>query len=207
MAHHLLIPGRYARFTLGDTPEVQLGNRLLEQLACRRCHVSGGKGNRLATSLDTLPPVRPPGEITAAIISPALGMPDFKLDEAQAAAIVNALFVGARKAEKREREQPLVVHFAKNAPPAADVFSRKCGSCHRMLTMGHGLLGSGTIGPNLSGLLSPYYPPTFTGEKPWTFERLVQRLRNPRQISPVALMPPVPLDATELRDLKALLLQ
>ena len=205
VAHHLLIPGRYARFTLGDTTEVVQGNRLLEQLACRRCHVSGGKGNRLATSLDTLPATRVPGEIAASVMSPALGMPDFKLDEAQVVTVVNALFAGARKGERRERERPLVVFFEKSGPAAKDVFSRTCGPCHRMLTMGRGLLGSGTIGPNLSGLFSPFYPPTFAGGKPWTAERLTKRLHNPRQVSTFALMPPVPLNASDLKELKALL--
>ncbi len=203
-AHHLLIPGRYARFTLGDTTEVVQGNRLLEQLACRRCHVSGGKGNHLATSLDTLPATRVPGEITTAVMSPALGMPDFKLDEAQVVTIVNALFAGARKVGRRERERPLVVFFEKSGPAAGDVFSRTCGPCHRMLTMGLGLLGSGTIGPNLSGLFSPFYPPTFENTKPWTMEHLVLRLHNPRQVFPHALMPPVHLDAGGLHDLRAI---
>lgn len=204
MAHHLLIPGRYARFTLGDTPEVRWGNRLLEQLACRRCHVSGARGNRLATSLDTLPPARPPGEIAAAVLSPARGMPDFRLDEAQAAAIVNALFAGARTAGQRERERPLAVHFEKSGPAAEDVFSRRCGPCHRMLTMGRGLLGAGTVGPNLSGLFSPSSPPAAADGKPWTVERLEERLRNPRRASPLALMPPVPLAAAEWKELKDL---
>jgi hypothetical protein len=73
-----------------------------------------------------------------------------------------------------------------------------------MLTMRHDLLGSGTIGPNLSGLFSPFYPLTFEGTKPWTMERLEQRLRNPRQVSSHALMPPVVLDTGEVRGLKGI---
>lgn len=205
VAHHLLIPGRYARFTLGNSPVVAQGNRLVEQLACRRCHVIGGKGNRLATPLDSLLATKPPGEIAAAVLSPAQGMPDFKLDEAQVVAIVNALFAEAGKGEKQGGELPLVVHFEKADKPAGDLFSRKCGPCHRMLTMRRGLLGSGTIGPNLSGLLSPFYPSTYAGTKPWTEERLVLRLHNPRQVSPHALMQPVDLNAGELRDLKSII--
>ncbi|KAA0888350.1 selenite/tellurite reduction operon c-type cytochrome lipoprotein ExtS [Oryzomonas rubra] len=205
VAHHLLIPGRYAHFTMGKTPAVAQGNRLVEQLACRRCHVIGGKGNRLATPLDSLLATRPPGEITAAILSPAQGMPDFKLDEAQVVVIVNALFAEVGKGEKQGRELPLVVHFEKADKPVGDVFSRKCGPCHRMLTMRHGLLGAGTIGPNLSGLLTPFYPSTYAGTKRWTEEHLVLHLHNPRQVSPHTLMQPIVLNTGELRDLKAII--
>lgn len=39
-------------FTLGDEVLKRDGERLMEELACRRCHRSAGRGNALAANLD-----------------------------------------------------------------------------------------------------------------------------------------------------------
>ena len=205
IAHHLLIAGRYADFTLGETTRLKEGNRLLEQLACRRCHLSGGRGNRFATLLDSLPASKAPGELADAVKFPAQGMPDFRLDDPRIVAVVNALFAGAKNSGKKEQERPLTVHFQKPGREARDLFSSKCGACHRALTESQGLLGRGEIGPNLSGLLSEFYPADFAGNKRWTEQRLRSWIDNPRKIAPRALMQPVPLDARQFRELTDIL--
>jgi hypothetical protein len=205
IAHHRLIAGRFAGFTLGETVMVQEGKRLMGQLACRRCHISGGLGNRLATSLDTLMDAKSPEEIAAAISSPALGMPDFRLQEKQVVALVNAVFFGAKAAGKH-MERPLMVHFEAGRKGNEDVLSRKCGQCHRALSSGRGVIGSGDRGPNLSGLFTEYYPKTFGKGQGWSEERLRRWLVNPRMVRKWARMPPVKLSAKELRELVDLLM-
>ena len=206
IAHHRLIAGRFARFTLGETAELYEGKRLLELYGCRRCHVSAGKGNRLATPLDTLADVRNPEEIVAAIKAPAQGMPDFRLTEQQAVLLVNAVLAGARQGRVQDREQPLRVHFEPDQGGKENVFTRKCGPCHRVLTERQGVLGKGDIGPNLSGLFSAYYPKTFDQGKAWTGERLRHWLVNPRAVRAGARMPPIELSAAEFRELVETLL-
>jgi len=201
IAHYRLIAGPYARFTLGADPVVEQGNRLLEQLACRRCHVSGGRGNRLATSLDSLVEAKVIEEIVAALNAPARGMPDFMLADSQVVALVNTLFAGSKKSLRRGSEQPLAVHFETTNQKRQDVFSLKCGACHRTLTQHWGLLGTGDIGPNLSGLLSEFYPAKFDNKR-WTIDGLRRWLRNPRQLRPYAAMRPIILDESQWRELE-----
>ena len=204
VAHHLLIAGKYAGFTLGATAIVKKGELLMEALSCRRCHVSAGRGNRFATSLDSLLEAKPVPEIAAAIGSPAWGMPDFRLPETEITAIVNALLSGTEQSGKTVGERPLAVYFKNTEHVPGDVFSKKCGGCHRMFSDGGGLLGTGEIGPNLSGLLTRFYPETFPKGKRWTLPRLRSWIGNPRKLKPGALMPPVKLDRAQLRELAAL---
>lgn len=206
IAHHRLIAGRFANFTLGETAELGAGKRLLEQYGCRRCHVSAGKGNRLATPLDTLADVRTPEEMVEAIKTPAQGMPDFRLAERQAVLLVNAVLEGARQVQADHREKPLRVHFEPKQDENKDVFFRKCGSCHRVLTERQGVIGKGDIGPNLSGLFTAYYPKTFDEGLPWTGERLKRWLRNPRMIRKWTRMPPVELSPEEFNRLLEILM-
>jgi cytochrome c2 len=131
-------------------------------------------------------------------------MPDFGLTDDQITALVNALLGGSKKNLRRSSEQPLAVHFEAARQERQDVFSIRCGSCHRMLTRSQGLLGSGDIGPNLSGLLSEYYPATFGTSRRWTVEGLRRWLKNPRQVRPNTTMRPVNLDQNQMRELEAL---
>lgn len=202
IAHQRLIAGQYARFTLGSDPVLELGNRLLEQLACRRCHKSGGRGNRLAASLDDLVEAKPVEEIVAPVKVPARGMPDFRLLDDQITPLINALLSGSKMNLRRSGEQPLSVHFNSSQKERQDVFSLKCGACHRMLTQQQGLLGKGDIGPNLSGLLSEFYPATFGNGQHWTTGGLRRWLKNPRLIRPGTMMRPVILDEKQLRELE-----
>lgn len=171
------------------------------QYACRRCHVSAGKGNRLATPLDTMADARNPEEIAAAIKAPAQGMPDFRLAEKQAVVLVNAILANARQVRIEVQERPLRVHFEPGQRGNESIFSRKCGACHRVLTERLGVLGRGDVGPNLSGLLSEYYPKSFGEGLSWTGERLKRWLANPRAVRAGVRMPPVELSKAEFSGL------
>lgn len=199
IAHHDFIPARFAYFTLADSPVTKRGRKRLEDTACQRCHVTGGKGNRLAADLDRSVQTSNPVELAEALREPVLFMPDFHFTEVQISEVVNALFAAGRGVAVPTGEMPRAVHFEVRDAAADNPFSKHCGGCHRTLTLSYGGLGTGEAGPNLSGLLTSFYPPTYKGKDAWTPETLKKWLDNPRQSRPEALMPPVPLKDEEFR--------
>ncbi len=202
IAHHRLIEGRFSHFTIGNAALVKEGNRLTDQLACRRCHWITGRGNALAASLDRLIDTKMPQDIVDSIMKPVQGMPDFRLNEQQAVAIINAVFSGSSKEPVKGGERPLVKHFDKNSRSGEDVFGKNCGACHRMLTARKGLIGAGDMGPNLSGLLTQYYPMNYRGRDRWSYAALRNWVKNPRTVLSNSTMRPVRLDEKQWRDLK-----
>jgi cytochrome c2 len=194
-----LVRGKYAHFTIRDAV-LKEGERLMERGACRRCHVSNRRGNRLAASLDTLKQSKTPEELSSAIRSPALGMPDFRFSDSQITALVNAVLSGQEATKVPKKELPLVLHLA-GKKSREDIFTGKCGACHRVLSEYKGALGKSDSGPNLSGLLSPHYPKTYKSDQAWTVERLRQWLKNPRLTRPLGRMPPVALSEKEFGEL------
>ena len=204
VAHDGLIPGRLAWFTIGGSPHTARGEKLLESFACRRCHSTGGNGNRLAADLDGVLQTRQTREIERAIASPVPSMPDFRLADADVADLVNALLAGTSRRTANKRERPLTVHFQDEGEKET-VFEKFCGACHRALTTRHGGLGKGAIGPNLSGLFSPFYPRTFHGRERWSEAHLKTWLANPRRVKKTALMQPVMLGSDDFARLAAIL--
>ena len=198
LAHLDLVPGRLVSYRLPGDPAVARGKKTLERAACRRCHVSHGKGNRLATNLDRLAD-RHPLQLLTAISRPVSFMPDFKFAETSIADLVNAILAGTRDDTVTASNAPLVVRFTAAAPFRENVFEKRCGGCHKVLASRYGGLGRGTAGPNLSGLFSDFYPPTFGRGVPWNRQRLARWLKNPRDIRMHALMQPVSLSDAELR--------
>lgn len=190
IAHRDLIPGRFSHFAVPASPVVSRGQKLLDQAGCRRCHVSGGRGNGLAADLDRLLPGGRPEESLAAIQQPALFMPRFAFPEATAVELVNALLASSARAPPRSGETPLVVHFER-ATPREGGFDRHCGGCHRMLTRLRGGLGRGAAGPNLSGIFGEFYPGVFKEGERWAPANLKRWVANPRETRPLALMPPL----------------
>jgi cytochrome c2 len=71
------------------------------------------------------------------------------------------------------------VHFNDSGNKGEDIFSKKSGSCHRVVTGHLGALGSSDIGPNLSGLFFPYYPKRLKNGENWTPHNLGDWLKNP----------------------------
>jgi len=201
IAHQQLIAGRYAAFTLGESPQLRAGERLLEQYACRRCHVIAGRGNRLAADLDRSLARRSPEETVESILHPVQNMPDFHLSRQQVISVINALLAASARTPAVAADQRQVVHFDRAARGGTDIFSRTCGPCHRALTTGLGGLGRGAAGPNLSGLLSVYYPQSFADGKKWSEQELATWLKNPRRIRPWARMQPVEVSGKEFREL------
>jgi mono/diheme cytochrome c family protein len=175
---------------------VREGARLVDAASCRRCHTIGGKGNRLATNLDGVVARREQPELAAAITAPAESMPTFGFDRGQTESIVAFLLNVARPDAPDDGYR---VHFARAPARPSTVFEQRCGGCHRLLGPS-GPRGTGDQGPNLSGLFTPFYPPTATGDRPWSASALAEWVGNPRALRATTTMPPVSLTAGELRE-------
>lgn len=200
IAHRDLVPGNLARYRLPNDPAVARGTKWLGKAACRRCHTTGGTGNRLAGNLDRLSH-RHPRALMKSIREPVSFMPDFHFDEPTAADLVNAILAGASKHLGSVGDPPQVIRFSTGNNLQENVFVKRCGGCHRMLTMRLGGVGKGDIGPNLSGLLTRFYPASYGQGEPWNRDRLEKWLANPRQSRPLARMQPVRLEKKDFRDL------
>lgn len=187
IAHHRLLTGRAAAHARPGDPAVPEGERLVERLACRRCHVVAGAGNRLATDLDRVVRQRDQEELKRSLFAPAENMPRFGLEERQ---IETALAFLLRSADPDRAEASYRIRFAKLEAKDGSVFDEHCGGCHRALTPG-GPLGRSSAGPNLSGLLSPYYPRTVGHGTGWSERDLDLWIENPRALRPDAAMRPV----------------
>lgn len=173
----------------------------MEELACRRCHSSAGRGNALAANLDDTAVRKSVEELTLAIRQPVATMPKFGLDEERIVILVNMILAGSQ-GQEMGKAAPAKVHFNNSGKKSEDVFSKKCGSCHRILSERLGALGTGDSGPNLSGLLSPHYPKSFKNGETWTVRNLGLWLKNPREIREWSRMQPVVLTEKEMKELE-----
>lgn len=205
IAHAGLRAGKYSRFTIWDETRRKEGERLMAQLGCRRCHVSAGRGNRLAGSLDDAASRKTAGELVLSIRRPVAAMPDFGLDDEWTTTLVNAVFAGSQGRQTAEAA-PVRIHFNNSGSKSEDIFSKKCGGCHRAVSERLGAVGTGETGPNLSGLFSEYYPTTFRNGEAWTARNLGAWLKNPREIRPWARMLPVALTGAEMKELEKVFL-
>ena len=204
IAHAGLRRGRYIRFTLGDADYTKFAERLMDQLACRRCHASAGRGNHIAVDLDGAAVRKTAEELASSIRQPVANMPNFKLDEEQITVLVNAILAGSQ-GRKTDEAAPVRIHFNNSGKKNPDIFSTKCGGCHRLLSERSGAIGTGDTGPNLSGLFSEYYPKSFKNNEFWTARNLHAWLKNPRDTRPGARMPPVTLTEAETKELDSIL--
>lgn len=180
------------------------GQRLLDHYGCRRCHISAARGNLLAVNLDSSASRKTAAELVHSISRPTVNMPDFGLDEKRITLLVNALFAASQK-HAAEEMPPQRVHFNSSAASGADVFSTKCGGCHRLLSERRGAVGMGDVAPNLSGLLSAFYPRTFRDGGAWSAANLNAWLKNPRVVRMWARMQPVALTGKEMKELESIL--
>ncbi len=201
LAHNGLIRARYAVFGNRQAQAVIRGAQLADRAACRRCHRMSGSGNRLASSLDGLLQNRTPEEIQAAIAKPAVFMPDFHFSVPDRESLVTAILHAGSRGGKLEAETPQVVYFSDQPQQRKNVFVKQCGGCHRILTAREGGLGAGNNGPNLSGLLTAYYPKNFQNQHPWTVDRLKRWLKNPREVRDGAQMRPLSMPVDEWQSL------
>jgi mono/diheme cytochrome c family protein len=175
----------------------------MDQLACRRCHVSAGRGNGLAANLDGSAARKTAGEIVLSIRQPVATMPKFGLVDERIAMLINMILAGSQGHET-DTIAPAKVHFSNSGNKSEDIFSKKCGSCHRILAERMGALGAGDVGPNLSGLFSQYYPKTFRNGEVWSARNLRAWLKNPREIKEWARMLPVVLTEKEMKELETI---
>jgi cytochrome c2 len=201
IAHHDLISGKYAHFTMEGSPVVKHGEALAKTSGCRRCHVLGAKGNPIATDLDRVLGAARPQKLFDAIKTPMLFMPNFFFNDTHIIELVNAILAEATRAEPEAGETPLLVHFEDEEQVEESTFGKHCGCCHKVLTTRFGGLGKGDIGPNLSGLFSEHYPKTHRDKEPWSSKSLKNWVENPRQIKMNARMPPVKLTSDEFSSL------
>jgi cytochrome c2 len=189
LAHHRLLSGAAAAWALPGSPVLPRGQALRDSLGCRRCHVSGGRGERLAIELDSVAWPRSQAELRQALVTPATSMPRFGLTPAHADTLIAAL---VRDADRHSGRRQYQVRFLAGSDDSLRVFARLCGACHQALTS-DGPQGAGVAGANLSGLLGPHYPVGLDG--PWDPKRLERWLQNPRALRggtgmiPVAVKP------------------
>ncbi len=199
LAHEGLLAGAAAAWNVPGARAVREGERLREMLGCRRCHVTGGRGNTLAIGLDAIVWRRTPDELRASLLHPVTFMPDFALTRGQTDRLIAVLL---RDGDRSARLERYAVRFRRERSTQRNVFAERCGGCHRALTPA-GALGVGHNGPNLSGLLTEFYPSD--DGRPWTRERLSRWLANPRAERPRTTMAPVRLQPGELDELVRLL--
>ncbi len=200
IAHAGLREGKYAHFTIDNAIQKREGEHLVDQLACRRCHVSAGRGNRLAMNLDVAAGRKSAGELAFSLRRPVVNMPNFRLDEERTISLVNSILAGSQ-GRKTDDSAPVRIHFSHMGEKSADIFSKKCGSCHRLLSERFGAVGTADVGPNLSGLFTQYYPKTFKADDVWTAKNLSLWIINPRKTRPLANMQPVILTEAEIKEL------
>jgi len=122
-------------------------------------------------------------------------MPEFHCCEEQVDDLVVSILAGGRQA-RGGNAAPQVVHF-EGTRGGEKVFQKQCGACHKALTGKWGGLGKGSIGPNLSGLFSEFYPRTWQQGERWTPEALRKWLANPRAHRAVTQMQPIRLTRDE----------
>jgi hypothetical protein len=192
LAHHRLLRGAAAAWSLPGSPVLPRATALRDSLGCRRCHATGGKGERLAIDLDTVAWPRSQDELRQALVHPAAAMPDFGLGEASADTLIAVLLRDADRYSASSRYQ---VRFRAGSDDSLRVFARLCGPCHQALTP-DGPQGIGIAGPNLSGLPGAHHPVGPDG--PWDRAQLERWLRNPRALRAGALMPPLAVKPVEL---------
>lgn len=192
LAHTRLIDGRHAWFAIQHAPVTQAGERLMKQLGCRRCHISGGKGTGLATNLDGLLPDVVLSDLHLSLMRPVTFMPAFHLAPTQRITIITVILAGGACNPLNQARKSYRVVFTPSVSPQGSqgVFVKHCGGCHKALTVTRGALGHGNTGPNLSGLFSQWYPSLFPEWPDWTPERLKGWMKNPRVLKPKSSMPP-----------------
>ena len=204
IAHDRFVPGRFATFGQEDSLVVKRGTNLTEKAGCRRCHTLGGKGTTLASNLDRTAVATPPLELEESIRQPVALMPDFRFGSDDLAALVTLLLKEGVASPRQDSETPLVIHFEKEGAASENIFAKRCGGCHRALTVKEGGLGDGETAPNLSGLLTPHYPRSAEKpgkDAPWSEKDLEEWLKNPRKLRPLTRMLPIAFKEGEFQQL------
>ncbi len=198
LAHKSLILKKFSYFRFGNHPIVVEGEKIVNDLGCRRCHRIEGIGNSLAKSLDSLSTPFDVNKITSSIKDPAYYMPNFSFSKTEIIAIVNYLMYCSSQKEKKNKLSYYKVYFLNNKQQK--IFDKKCGKCHKVLTKRYGGLGQGDVAPNLSGLFTKFYPKS-SFLYPISEKKLKEWIKNPKKIKSNALMIPVLLNKKETEEI------
>jgi len=201
IAHYRLIGSQYAHFNFPESLEVKGGHNLVEKFACRRCHRIAREGNTLAANLDLSLRKNLPQALADTIKNPAVYMPNFYFLETDITKLVNAILDSGAAVESEYNQSPRLIHFEEGKQNDENPFAKYCGTCHRVLSKAFGGLGRRNIGPNLSGLLTRFYPQNYKAKTSWNPSGLKQWLKNPRNIRPNTQMPPVGLNSDEFANI------
>jgi len=195
IAHSGMITKKYADFII-NKKAVERGGKTVENAHCRRCHITAGKGNNIAPDLDTESRRKTAETLKEKLTEPTDYMPDFRMNNTVSDETVKYLLNSGGSMKNTSKTAPYVVFITQGKKSA---FEDKCGGCHRLLTRKRGGIGHGDTAPNLSGLFTEFYPTdTIKSEaKKWNREMLLKWVKNPRQIKPASLMPPVVLTEDE----------
>lgn len=193
LAHKNIIKGIFLRYTVDDVVK-RRGDILLNDLGCRRCHRIGNKGNLKGNELNLSIKKKNAGQIIDAIKNPSIFMPDFKLKEESLILVINALYSNYSVGKSKERKQ-IVVFF--KTEHKDNIFENRCGACHRIISDLYGFLGSGSVAPNLSGILTEFYPKTKILLKN-DEENIKKFLKNPRSHNRFSAMPVIELTDYEI---------
>lgn len=197
IAHSGLITSAYASF-MTDVKSLNRGKSIADEAGCRRCHTLCGTGGKAAANLD-VSAMRNTGEYLDGMIKkPNSYMPYFGLNDADRRHLVRYVLRCGTDG-KVIKDEPYVAYIT---PSVRGVFEKNCGPCHRMLTRKGGGRGTGTSGPNLSGLFGKYFRSSVLAKgKSWDEKTLVRWLTNPRQIKKDAIMPPQTLNTADTKKL------
>ncbi len=131
-------------------------------------------------------------------------MPNFYFSETDIIKLVNTVLASSAAFESEHIESPQLIHFEDGKNNDENPFAKHCGACHRVLSKQLGGLGRGNTGPNLSGLLTQFYPQNDKGKTAWNPKGLQRWLQNPRDIRVNTQMIPVELNTNEFANILAL---
>ncbi|WP_283804954.1 selenite/tellurite reduction operon c-type cytochrome lipoprotein ExtS [Denitrovibrio acetiphilus] len=201
IAHFGIITAKYSGLYT-DENDVKTGKEIVEDSACRRCHIIGAKGENSAVSLDYRAKIHTGEYLADKLINTNEYMPDFHFSDRDVTKIIKYLLFASSGTVQKEAE-PYVAYIKTSDD---DVFGKHCGNCHKVITRQSGGKGTGEIARNLSGLFSQYFDSDVLqeGDDRWTPELLLKWVRNPRSINKTTIMPPVNLSKNEESDLSKL---
>lgn len=195
IAHENIIKGEFLMYKIDNNIKINSEN-IINDIGCRRCHKIGQYGNTKGSDLNKSINSKNIRDLTNSILAPSDFMPDFKLLPNRITLIMNGLIANS---ENYEESNSKSIIYLKNKLEK-NLFIEKCGNCHKVISEKLGHLGSGNIAPNLSGILSKYYPKTIN-LKTNSIEDIKNFIKNPRHFNKHANMPVVELSDEEMKEI------
>ena len=212
-----ILPARYVESscgqchmdTLGGTPQLSLGRRLLARYGCAHCHAITQPDGTLVAPVDEPPSLEHVAEKTtrewlcAWIKNPqtyaaSATMPNYRFSDQEAADIATFLVAQSTPSENSNAPLPKSVSFSKGSDPLQEGTSVYgtlfCASCHAIQNVAGNLVG-GDMAPELTRVGSKVNP-----------EWLQRWLRAPQGYDPKTRMPRYRFDEKQVTLLSNFLL-